>query len=200
MAKIYNDPKCKLCRREGVKLFLKGARCLSEKCAIVKHNQLPGHKGRRLRQSSYGEHLREKQKVKRIYNVSERQFRNYYKEAKKLPGVTGSYLLQLLERRFDNVVYRLGFASSKRQARNFIRQGKFTINGKMVTYPSVLVSSGDVVAIGNPKGIVVLEDRESTPWLSLSKDKKQGKVLRLPEREDIDPEIKEQLIVEFYSM
>ncbi|OIP98112.1 30S ribosomal protein S4 [candidate division WWE3 bacterium CG09_land_8_20_14_0_10_39_24] len=200
MTKIYLGPKCRLCRREGAKLFLKGARCLSEKCAITKHAIAPGqHGARRKRVSSFGIHLREKQKVKRIYNLSDRQFRNYYKKAAKRPGVTGLYLLQILETRLDNVVYRLGLAESRRHSRLLVGQGKFLLNDKNVKTPSIIVSVGDVIKVANEKGVSLQEDREMPVWIKWSKKAKEGKIARLPEREDIEADIDEQLIVEFYS-
>ena len=203
MAKQILGPKCRLCRRESVKLFLKGARCFGEKCAMVRHPQPPGqHGGRRIRRrlSSYGSQLREKQKVKRIYSVTERQFRNYYRQAQKNPGITGFYLLQLLERRFDNVIYKLGLAHSRRHARTLIRQKKFNLNGKSAYTPSITTSVGDSIGVAIEKGIVYLEDHKVSPWLVFDDKRKEGKVIRLPEREDIDLEIDEQLIVEFYSL
>lgn len=203
MARQVLGPKCRLCRREGIKLFLKGARCFSEKCAMVRHPQPPGqHGGRRVRRrvSSYGSQLREKQKAKRIYGVTERQFRNYFRQAQKNPGITGFYLLQLLERRLDNVIYRLGLAHSRRQARVLIKQKKFNLNDKSVYTPSITVSVGDIISVVNDKGIDYLEDHSICSWLAFDSKEKKGKVLKLPTREDIDLEIDEQLIVEFYSM
>lgn len=200
MAKTYVGSKCRLCRREGVKLFLKGSRCLGDKCAMVRHAVAPGqHGARRKRVSGYGVHLREKQKVKRIYNINERQFRNYYEEAARKQGVTGSYLLQLLERRLDNVIYKMGLASSRRQARLLVNQGKFLLNGKSARTPSIMVSEGDIVGVKEEKGVFFQEDGELPTWISWNKKSKEGKIESLPTRDDIDAEINEQLIVEFYS-
>jgi len=171
----YTGPKCRLCRREGVKLFLKGARCESQKCAMVRHSQVPGQHGKvGRRPSNYFLQLREKQKVKRIYGVLEAQFRKYFRMAEKHPGATGEVLLQFLERRLDNIVCRLGLAPSRAAARQMVRHGRITVDGKKVDRPSYLV-------------------------LTWNKKTNQGKVSRLPEREEIDPTIREQLIVEFYS-
>lgn len=202
MARTYLGPKCKMCRREGVKLFLKGSRCLGDKCAMVRHSVAPGQHGarRKKRTSGFGIQLREKQKVKRIYNVNERQLRNYYKEASGNPGVTGSYLLQLLERRLDNVIYRFGLAASRRQSRMLVNQSKFLLNNKEARTPSILVSDGDLISIKNEKGVQIQEDKKIPAWLKWNKKAKEGKVLGLPKREDIDPDIEEQLIVEFYSL
>jgi len=200
MARTYLGSKCRLCRREGVKLFLKGSRCMSEKCAIARHATAPGqHGSRRRRVSNYSVHLREKQKVKRIYNINERQFRSYYEEAARRKGVTGSYLLQILERRLDNVIYKLGLALSRRHARLLVNQEKFLINGKPVRTPSILVSVGDVIGIKDEKGLSVQEDKVFPNWLKWNKKSKEGKVDKMPVREDIDADIDEQLIVEFYS-
>jgi len=167
---------------------------------MVRHTAVPGQHGtRRRRTSNYGAHLREKQKVKRIYGVSERQFKNYYTAAARKQGVTGSYLLQLLERRLDNVIYRLGLAVSRRQARVLVNQGKFLQNGKPVKTPSILVLAGDTINIKEEKGVFVQEDRETPLWLKWNKKSKEGTVVGLPGREDIDADIDEQLIVEFYS-
>ncbi|MFH1566008.1 MAG: 30S ribosomal protein S4 [bacterium] len=194
-------PKCRLCRREAVKLFLKGSRCLSDKCAMVRHTPAPGQHGtRRKRVSSYGVHLREKQKVKRIYNINEKQLRNYYKTASQKTGVTGSYLLQILESRLDNVIYKLGLAQSRNQARQLIGQEKFLLNNKEARTPSILVSKGDVVSIKNEKGIYFQKDAEIPVWLKWNQKSNKGEVLNLPEREDVSADINEQLIVEFYSM
>ena len=196
----YLGPKCRLCRREGVKLFLKGSRCFSDKCAIIRRQQAPGQHGTYTRRiSEYGKQLREKQKVKRIYGVSETQFRNYYEKAERKRGITGELLLQMLERRLDNVIYRLGLAHSRRHARILVGQGKFSLNGKKVNIPSILVSAGDKIALVNEKGVPMVEEREVPNWLKWSKSKKEGTVLRLPERKDVDMDINEQLIIEFYS-
>jgi len=196
----YTGPKCKLCRREGVKLFLKGSRCLSEKCAITKRNQPPGQHGanNRNRLSDYGKHLREKQKVKRIYGLLETQFRNYYEKAARIKGVTGDLLLQMLETRIDSVVYSAGFATSRAQARQMVSQGKVKINGKLVDIPSYQISINDKVDVEGAKTLP--KEKEDMPeWLSWDSKSESINVKRLPVREDISAEINEQLIVEFYS-
>jgi small subunit ribosomal protein S4 len=198
MAK-YTGPKCKLCRREGTKLFLKGTRCYSEKCAMNKRNFPPGQHGTfRRRQSDYSRHLREKQKVKRIYGILEAQFRRYFYDASKKKGVTGFMLLQSLERRLDNVVYLGGIADSRNKARQIVGQGKVKVNGKEITIPSYQIDVKDkvssVIIESTPKA------EESMPaWITWDKSKKELIVERLPLREDINPDINEQLIVEFYS-
>lgn len=198
MAK-YTGPKCKLCRREGVKLFLKGSRCYSDKCALSRRNYAPGQHGNsRSRLSDYGKHLREKQKVKRIYGLLESQFRRYFEEASKKKGVTGQVLLQNLESRLDSVVYYSGFATSRARARQLVRQNKVSINGKKVTIPSYAVKKGDIVSCETVLSTPKTAD-EMPEWLSWNSTKKELSVLRLPEREDISAEINEQLIVEFYS-
>lgn len=204
----YTGPVCKLCRREGVKLFLKGERCYKEKCAIDKKNFAPGQHGKVKRKlSDYGVQLREKQKVKRIYGVLETQFRGYFRKAVKMEGVTGVNLLVSLERRLDNVVYRSGIAMSRPQARQFITHGHVIINGKKVDIPSYLVREGDLIGIkenSKIKDIVKLsletaEGRGVPQWISLDKTGIQAKVLKMPVREDIYADIKEHLIVELYS-
>jgi small subunit ribosomal protein S4 len=200
------SPQCKQCRREGEKLFLKGARCLTDKCGVDRRSYPPGEHGRgRLRQSEYRTQLREKQKARRYYQVLERQFRNYYDKANKQPGVTGENLLRLLERRLDNVLVRLGFAASRRQARQMVRHGHWTVNGRRVDIPSFQVSPEDVIAMreGSSAADVVASATELTAgvpaWLQADYDGLTGKVLRLPERPEIDAPIDEQLIVELYS-
>jgi small subunit ribosomal protein S4 len=200
------SPQCKQCRREGEKLFLKGARCLTDKCGVDRRSYPPGEHGRgRLRQSEYRTQLREKQKARRYYQVLERQFRNYYDKATKQSGVTGENLLRLLERRFDNVLVRLGFAASRRQARQLIRHGHWAVNGRRVDIPSFQVSAEDVISMrdGSSATDVVLTATELTAgvpaWLQADYDGLTGKVLRLPERAEIDAPIDEQLIVELYS-
>jgi small subunit ribosomal protein S4 len=204
----YTGPVCRLCRREGVKLYLKGERCLSPKCAIDRRPTPPGQHGQgRRRTSEYGLQLREKQKARRFYGVLEKQFEAYYDEAARRPGVTGESLLQTLETRLDNVVYRLGFGASRKEARQLVRHSHFTVNGRRVNIPSYQVKVGDVVAIReSSQGVArikeLLESAEShtvSPWLELDLAKFSGKVLRLPTREEIDAPVAEQMIVEHYS-
>jgi small subunit ribosomal protein S4 len=204
----YIDPVCKLCRREGGKLFLKGARCYKEKCAIDKKNYAPAQHGKVKRKlSDYGVQLREKQKVKRIYGIMETQFRGYFRKAVKMEGITGVNLLVSLERRLDNVVYRSGIAMSRPQARQFITHGHVMINGEKVDIPSYLIKEGDIISIKESskiKDIVKLsletaEGRGVPQWISLDKTEIQAKVLKMPVREDIYADIKEHLIVELYS-
>jgi len=199
-------PKCKLCRREGMKLFLKGERCLTEKCAVERRSYPPGEHGRgRIKQSEYLLQLREKQKARRYYGILEKQFRNYYEKAAKASGITGEALLRMLETRLDNVVYRLGFAASRAQARQIIRHGHFQVNGRRVNIPSYQVRPNDVVSLkaGSPVEQVVRDATDLTAsvasWLQADHDNLTGKVLKLPERTDIDTPVQEQLIVELYS-
>jgi small subunit ribosomal protein S4 len=203
----YTDAVCRLCRREGMKLFLKGERCYTEKCAIEKRNFPPGQHGktRKQKMQGYGIQLREKQKVKRIYGVLEDQFRRYFESADRTRGITGETLLQLLERRFDNVIYRLGLATSRAQARQLVRHGHFLVNGKKVDIPSYSLRSGDVVTIRatSQKAPTILHAIEEVKgrgipaWLSF--DGAAGKVVSLPTREQINLPVQEQLIVELYS-
>ncbi len=204
----YTGAVCRLCRREGQKLFLKGDRCYTNKCAIEKRSYAPGQHGQgRKKMSEYGVQLREKQKARRYYGVLESQFAKYFEMANKKAGVTGENLLQILESRLDNVVYRLGFAVSRPEARQLVRHGHYTVNGKKVNIPSYLVKAGDVIAIAEkslsmPKIKAVLESTDGKvipEWLSLDVDKKSAKVVTLAERKDIDLEIEETLIVELYS-
>ena len=204
----YTGAVCRLCRREGVKLYLKGDRCYSDKCALSHKSYAPGQHGQsRKKVSEYGIQLREKQKVKRMYGIQERQFRNYFEKAEKQKGVTGENLLRLLECRLDNTVYRLGMASSRVDARQLVRHGHFTVNGKKVNIPSFLVKLNDVVAVkegskSSPKLEAIHETlvhRTAPAWLELDKENMVGKVIALPQREDIDLPITEQLIVELYS-
>jgi small subunit ribosomal protein S4 len=205
----YIGPVCRLCRREGMKLFLKGERCYTEKCAIEKRNFPPGQHGkmRRAKLAGYGLQLREKQKVKRIYGVLEDQFRRYFETAERTRGITGETLLQLLERRLDNVVYRLGFATSRPQARQLVRHGHFMVNGKKVDIPSYSVREGDVVSVlartqKNPTFEHALEEvkgRGIPAWLSFDATTIAGRVLSMPTREQINLPVQEQLIVELYS-
>ena len=205
----YSGPVCRLCRREGMKLFLKGERCYTEKCAIEKRNFPPGQHGksRRAKLAGYGIQLREKQKVKRIYGVLEEQFRRYFESAERQRGITGETLLQLLERRLDNVVYRLGLATSRAQARQLVRHGHFLVNGKKVDIPSYSVRPGDVVSIRatsqkNPTIAHAIEEvkgRGIPGWLTFDAGDQAGKVVSLPTREQINLPVQEQLIVELYS-
>ncbi|MEX2146800.1 MAG: 30S ribosomal protein S4 [Candidatus Rokuibacteriota bacterium] len=203
----YREAKCRLCRREGMKLFLKGTRCFTDKCAIERRNYPPGQHGlQRGKLTPYGVQLREKQKCKRIYGVLESQFRKYFQWAEREKGVTGENLLRLLELRLDNVVHRLGFATSRRESRQMVAHGHFQVNGRKVSIPSLLVKVGDVVALRpNSKQGPRLEDnlgggRAQTPqWLDLDVEGKKGTVRSLPLREDIQIPVAEQLIVELYS-
>ena len=203
----YIGPVCRLCRREGMKLFLKGERCYTEKCAIEKRNFAPGQHGksRRPKLQGYGLQLREKQKARRYYQVLEKQFRSYYDKASRQPGVTGENLLRLLERRFDNVLVRLGFAASRRQARQLIDHGHWLINGRRVNIPSYQVRADDVISIkpNSSAADVVRSATELTaavpPWLQADHDSLTAKVLRLPDRSEITTPVSEQLIVELYS-
>ena len=205
----YTGAVCKLCRRERMKLFLKGDRCFKEKCAVERRNFPPGQHGTRrgLRTLGYGLQLREKQKVKRIYGIAERQFRGYYYKALRTPGVTGYTLIQLLERRLDNVVYRMGFASDHAEARQLVRHGHFTVNGKKVNIPSYLVRPRDVVQvkeasqkIARINEALAAVDRRGVPqWIDLEKDGFKGHVKQMPAREDVTLPIREQLIIELYS-
>jgi small subunit ribosomal protein S4 len=205
----YTGPVCKLCRREGMKLFLKGSRCLSDKCAIERRNYPPGEHGRRRRRrpSDYSVQLREKQKVKRTYGVLERQFRKYFKSAASQRGITGEALLTSLEQRLDNVVYRMGFGLSRPHARQLVKHGHIQVNGGRVDIPSYSVRQGDVISVRD-KSRTNTEVEMATEaaraggqvgWIEVDFDKLAGTVTRLPMREDIDMEIQEQLIVELYS-
>jgi small subunit ribosomal protein S4 len=199
-------PKCRVCRREGMKLFLKGERCLTEKCAVERRSYPPGEHGRgRIKQSEYLLQLREKQKARRYYGLLEKQFRNYYEKAAQRSGITGENLLRLLETRLDNVVYRLGFAASRAQARQVVRHGHFLVNGRRVNIPSYQVKPGDIVQIrdGSPAEQVVRDATDLTasvaPWLEADHEGLTGRVLKLPERAEIDTPVQEQLIIELYS-
>ena len=205
----YTGPVCRLCRREGMKLFLKGERCYTEKCAIEKRNLPPGQHGklRKAKVVGYGLQLREKQKVKRIYGVLENQFRRYFEMADRTRGITGETLLQLLERRLDNVLYRLGLATSRAQARQLARHGHFTVNGRKVDIPSYQVKPGDVIGVRatsaeNPAIQHALEEvkgRGVPEWLSFDSGTMSGRIASLPTREQINLPVQEQLIVELYS-
>jgi small subunit ribosomal protein S4 len=204
----YLGPSCRLCRREGLQLYLKGDRCYTDKCAIERRHYPPGQHGqRRGKLSDYGSQLREKQKVKRIYGVLEKQFRGYFEKAERQKGVTGTNLLVLLERRLDNVVYRLGFANSRAQARLMVRHGLIAVNGSKVSIPSFLVKKGDVVqVVEKSRNKPLIRDaleavaRRGLPaWVDLSKEEALGRIIMLPTREDITMPIQEHLIVELYS-
>jgi small subunit ribosomal protein S4 len=202
----YRGPVCKLCRREGMKLFLKGERCLTEKCAIERRSYPPGEHGRgRIKQSEYLLQLREKQKARRYYGLLEKQFRLYYERASRRSGVTGENLLRMLELRLDNVVYRLGFAASRAQARQLVRHGHFAVNGRRVNIPSYQARPDDIISIkpGSPAEQAVRDATDLTasvaPWLQADHENLTGKILKLPERAEIDAPVQESLIVELYS-
>ena len=202
----YTDANCKLCRREGQKLFLKGERCYSSKCALERRNYAPGQHGQaRKKTSDYGLQLREKQKAKRFYGMQETQFRNLYEKAAKKAGKTGENLLILLETRMDNVVFRLGFASSRKEARQLVTHGHFTVNGKKADIPSMELKAGDVIKVkeksqSSPKFKEVKEMSITVPsWMSVDVEKLEGKIVNLPTRADIDTPVAEHLIVELYS-
>ncbi|MEG6616922.1 30S ribosomal protein S4 [Peptococcaceae bacterium 1198_IL3148] len=204
----YTGPQCKLCRREGLKLYLKGDRCYTGKCAIDRRSYAPGQHGQnRKKVTEYGLQLRAKQRARRIYGILEKQFRGYYEEANRQPGVTGDNLLRLLERRLDNVVYRLGLATSRVEARQIVTHGHFEVNGHKVNIPSFLVRVGDEIAVTegskNSPQIKELMERaaEKTPpaWLEYNAEQAKGRVVALPTREQIDVPVEEHLIVEFYS-
>ena len=205
----YRGPVCRLCRREGSKLFLKGERCFTEKCAIEKRNFAPGQHGksRRARIQGYGLQLREKQKVKRIFGLLEKQFRNYFERAERQRGITGEILLQLLERRLDNAVYRLGFASSRAQARLLVRHGHVRVGDRRVNIPSYILRAGEVMSVSQKysknlqfqQSLEAAKSRGTPPWLELAEDETSGKVISLPKREDVGLPVQEQLVVELYS-
>jgi small subunit ribosomal protein S4 len=204
----YTGPSCRLCRRQNMELYLKGERCYTDKCAIKRRNYPPGQHGQlRVKVSDYGTQLREKQKVRRIYGILEKQFRGYFHEADRMRGVTGENLLSLLERRLDNTVYRLGFASSRTEARILIRHCHFTLNGRKVNIPSIQVKVGDVIELREKSRAVacITESLEAVvrrghpQWLELTKDSFKGVVKALPIREDVALPIQEQLVVELYS-
>ena len=204
----YTGPACKLCRREGTKLFLKGDRCLSGKCAFDRRPAAPGQHGAATKKlKEYGTQLREKQKTKRYYGVMEKQFRSYFDAAEKQSGITGANLLVLLERRLDNVVYRMGFANSRREARQLVLHGHIRLNGKKVTIPSLIVKVGDTLTVREASKSSAkikeltegLEGKIVPKWLEVNKEAASAKVIALPVREDIDFPFEENLIVELYS-
>ena len=203
----HTGPVCRLCRREGLKLYLKGEKCYTDKCPVSRRNYAPGQHGKaRKKLSNFGMQLREKQKVRRFYGVSEKKMRRYFKEADKMDGITGENLLKLLELRLDNVVYRLGLASSRPEARQLVNHGHFLINGRKVDVPSYRATVGDVIEVkekskNSPKFKELVEKHQGkTPqWLELDTEKMQGKVIAEPAREDIELPIEDHLIVELYS-
>ena len=204
----YKDEQCRICRREGQKLFLKGTRCYTDKCAISRRNYAPGEHGqKKAKLSEYGIQLREKQKTKAFYGVREDQFRKYFEMAENKKGVTGENLLQILESRLDNVVYRLGYGSSRPQARQLVNHGLFEVNGRKVSIPSYLVKAGDVIKVREIKkdkkvvkeNIEVNASRPVPAWLEKNATELSGKVVRLASREDVDIPVEEHLIVELYS-
>lgn len=202
----YTGPSCRLCRREGQKLYLKGERCYTDKCAIARRGYAPGQHGQgRKKLSNYGLQLREKQKAKRFYGMLETQFRQLFEKAEKMPGITGENLLRLLETRLDNAVYRMGFASSRKEARQLVRHGHFTVNGHKVDIPSFMISVGDVIKV-KEKSMSSVKFKEKAEaaanvpnWVQVNFENLEGKVVSLPTREDIDIPIAEHLIVELYS-
>jgi small subunit ribosomal protein S4 len=205
----YIGSVCKLCRREGTKLFLKAERCYTDKCGITRRSYPPGQHGQaRIKHSEYSLQLREKQKIKRVYGVLEGQFRGYFEKAERMKGITGDNLLQLLERRLDNVVQRMGFAGAKKEARQLVRHGHMLVNGKKVTIPSYLLKTGDVVELREKsrsidhiqQTLAAIEKRGFPAWLEMEKAAFRGKVLALPARDECTlPTVKEQLVVELYS-
>jgi small subunit ribosomal protein S4 len=205
----HTEAVCRLCRREGMKLFLKGDRCLGSKCAIERQNYPPGQHGqtRKSKMSTYGKQLREKQKAKRTYGVLERQFRRYFQRASRLRGVTGTLLMQILETRLDNLVFRMGFAQSRAQARQLVRHGHVTVNGRKVNIPSFQPKVGQVISLKDharqlPVVAAAVESqrrRQPQHWLQVNLDAFEGKMLALPAREDIPTQVTEQMIVELYS-
>ena len=204
----YTGPVCRLCRREGRKLYLKGERCTSGKCALDRRSTAPGQHGAATKKlKEYGKQTREKQTARRYYGVLEKQFVNYYEEAARQQGMTGENLLKLLERRFDNVVYRMGLASSRKEARQLVLHGHFTINGKKANIPSIIIKQGDVIALAASsrdsekfKALLELMETKTAPkWLEVDKANASAKAIALPSREDVDFPFEEHLIVELYS-
>ena len=202
----YKDEQCRICRREGQKLFLKGSRCYTDKCSVTRRNYAPGEHGQgKKKLSEYGTQLREKQKTKSFYGVGEKQFRKYFEMAENKKGITGENLLQILESRLDNVVYRAGFGASRAQARQLVNHGQFDVNGQKVDIPSYLVKAGDVISVREIKQdnktikANVELNRPTPEWLERNNEKLQVKVIRLAAREDVDIPVEEHLIVELYS-
>lgn len=205
----YTGPSCRECRREGKKLFLKGERCYSDKCAVTRRATIPGQHGkaRQRKISEYGTQLRAKQTAKRYYGVLESQFAKYFTIAERKPGMTGENLLKILESRLDNVVYRMGFASSRKEARQLVRHGHYTLNGHKANIPSILLKAGDVVALSERgratdkiKNVIEVNSARPVPkWLDVDTNKLEAKVIELPAREEIDLDVEEQMIVELYS-
>ena len=204
----YKDEQCRICRREGQKLFLKGSRCYTDKCSVSRRNYAPGEHGqKKTKLSEYGTQLREKQKTKSFYGVGEKQFRKYFEMASNKKGITGENLLQILESRLDNVVYRLGYGSSRPQARQLVNHGHFEVNGKKVDIASYLVKPGDVIKVRENKkdsgimkeNVEVLASRPVPEWLEKDVENLSGKVIRLASRADVDLPVEEHLIVELYS-
>ena len=205
----YTGPQCRLCRREGMKLYLKGDRCYSGKCAVDRKTYAPGQHGtaRGRKVSEYGLQLREKQKTRRIYGVLEKQFRNYFEKAEHQQGITGENLLRLLERRLDNVIYRLGLGASRVEARQLVRHGHFTVNGRRVNIPSFLISIGDIIEVRekskeSPRVKELMEraaEKTIVTWLEYDSNQAKGRVVSLPTRDQIDIPVEEHLIVELYS-
>ena len=204
----YKDEQCRICRREGQKLFLKGSRCYSDKCSVTRRNYAPGEHGQgKKKLSEYGTQLREKQKTKSFYGVQERQFRKYFEMAETKKGITGEVLLQILESRLDNVVYRAGFGTSRAQARQLVNHGHFDVNGKKTDIASYLVKPGDIITVRENKkdsktlkeNIEINSSKPVPEWLDKNSEKLEVKVLRLASREDVDLPVEEHLIVELYS-
>lgn len=205
----YRDSVCKLCRREGTKLFLKGERCFTDKCAYERRGYAPGEHGRRrrMKESDYGMQLREKQKARRMYGIGERQFRGWFSKAERQKGVTGEVLLQMMERRLDNVIYRMAFAPSRSAARQLVRHRHFSVNDRVVDVPSYLLKAGDTVKVrDNSRELVVIQNAletrgrgESPSWLDVNPEGMTGRLLHIPEREEMPIPVQESLIVELYS-
>jgi len=205
----YRDSVCKLCRREGTKLFLKGERCFTDKCAYERRGYAPGEhgRGRRMKETDYGMQLREKQKARRMYGVGERQFRGYFRKADRMKGVTGEVLLQMLERRLDNVVYRMGFAPSRAAARQLVRHRHFVVNDRVVDIPSYLLKAGDTIKVRDKsRSLAVIQNAleargraEAPSWIEVDPQGMTGRFLHIPEREEMQIPVQESLIVELYS-
>ncbi|HHV46299.1 MAG TPA: 30S ribosomal protein S4 [Tissierellia bacterium] len=203
----YTGPVCRLCRREGQKLYLKGDKCYTDKCPVSRRNYAPGQHGQaRSKDTEYGRQLREKQKVRRFYGIQENQMKTYFALADKMQGITGENLLKILELRLDNVVYRMGFASSRKEARQLVRHGHFTVNGQKANIPSILMKVGDVVEVKEKsrssvkfKELIENHKGNTVKWLEVSPEEYRGRIVAEPTREDIDIPVEEHLIVELYS-